>query len=283
MHSHLALVVLGTTAQARAPDCTELLNVEVEQTLDEIHEALRAKVLPRARRLLESTHPRLPCLSEVVRTDLLARYAQQRAAVFALDIDMTAAERWARLARTLDPETSWDAYLPPVHPSRPALDAVEPAVRMTVPDRGLAVGDGAAFLDGRYLTLPQAEVQMPHLLQVGDAYGRLTASAWQEGASFPGSLLTHPTALPSEPPAWVGLPPDSLRRPKPLRSRRLRTAAGLGLTSGTLLGTAWLARSAYVQRPSDGLRTVVNGTTAASLVSGVASLGVLGLGVATRR
>ena len=280
----LALLGLPHAAQARDPTCPELFNYQFEATLDEVEKSFRNSAFGRARSILDAAEPRVPCLVEIVPTEVLARFARQRAIIAALDVDLDDATRWARLARTLDSETPWPDLIPPTHPAWQVLSEAEATDPTRIPNRGLRIEDGGGvFLDGRLLTLPESELQMPHLLQVGDAYGRLTVSQWQDGLAFPPDVLGPPVEMDDVMPAWFGKPPGSIKGPRPVRARRFEAAGALALAAGTLYGGAWLARSAYQDRPTDGLRTAVNGTTVASAATGVLAAGTFTLALTTQR
>lgn len=280
------LILLGWSepAPARDPDCPELYNHQFEATLEEIDRSFEAQAFSRARDMIDAAYPRVPCLIEIVPTALLARFARQRAWSRALDIDLDEAERWARLAHALEPNAGWPDYVPEHHPSRKILEEATATEITALAGQGLrAIEGGATFLDGVLLTRPEAEPQTPHLLQVGDATGTMLISTWQDGLAFPEVLLGPPVPIEGELPAWYGKPPGSVKGPRPVRKRRLESAAGLGLAAGSLLGSAWLARDVYLDHPTDGLRTTVNGATVASAAVGTTALAVFGVALTTQR
>ncbi len=282
--SVLLLVGMPAPAGAQDPGCPKLYNYQFEATLEEIDRSFEASAFSRARDMIDAAHPRIPCLIEIVPTPLLARYARQRAWSKALDIDLDEAERWARLAHALDPGAGWPDYVPEHHPSRKILeDATVDHPQAPIGDLHDLGGGGAAFLDGVLLTRPEAEPQTPHLLQVGDATGELLVSIWQDGLAFPEGLLGPPGELTGELPVWYGKPPGTIKGPRPVRRRRFESALGLGITAGGLFGSAWLARDVYLDHPTDGLRTTVNGATIASGAIGTTALTVFGVALATQR
>ena len=278
------LLWVGSPALARPLDCPELYNQQLQDTLDEVDQAFGATELTRARALLAASHERLPCLIEIVPVDLMTRYAVQRAYGEALVTETEEATRWARLAQALDPGFDWPEYIPDKHEARRLLDGLEPPTGTSLRGKGLRPDPGGGiFLDGRYLVSPVAEAGLPHFLQVGDGAGEIWLASWQDGVVFPEEVLGPPTAINDQPPPWFGKPPGSVVAPRPIRARRLETSLGFAAAAGTLFGSAWIARDAYVERPTDTLQLTVNGTTAASVAASGAALGFLGVALFTKR
>lgn len=279
-----ALSWFGAPALARPLDCPELFNDQFAAALDEVDAAFEAADFTRARGILQASHERVPCLVEVVPVELMARYALQRAYGEALVIEIEEATRWARLAQALDPAFEWPAYIPSEHEARRLLDGLPPPESASVRGKGLRPDPGGGiFLDGRYLVRPEAEPGIPHFLQVGDGSGEIWLAQWQDGMVFPEDILGPPAAISDEPPAWFGKPPGSVVGPRPVRARRLESSLGFAVAAGTLFGSAWIARTAYEQHPTDGLQLAVNGSTAASAAAGGAALGFFGVALFTKR
>ncbi len=276
----LALLLWGgAPALARPLDCPELYNDQLAATLDEVDAAVEAADLQRARATLAASHPRIPCLIELV-----VRYAVQRAYGEALVIEIEEATRWARLAQALDPEFEWPTYIPAEHEARRLLDGLEPPEVTLLRGKGLRPDPGGGiFLDGRYLVRPEAESGIPHFLQVGDATGEIWLAQWQDGVVFPEDVLGPPAAIGDLPPKWYGKAPGSYVGPRPVRDARLLTSLGFAAAAGTLFGSSWIARTAYLEHPTDGLRTAVNGTSVASAAAGGAAVGYFGVALFTRK
>lgn len=278
----LLLALLGT-AQARDPSCPDLTVAQLEALIEEIDLAYLNVEMNRANALLAAAEPRVPCIVEVVPAPVVAAFALRRSYSLALELDPSEAKRWARLAKALDPQLPWPGYIPGDHEIRDLIAAEEPIEGIPVRAKGLVVPPGGGvFLDGRFLEAPVAEPAIPHLLQVGDAAGDLVVAQWQDGTAFPEELLGPPTASPPVLPEWYGKPLGSVKPKKPprpwteSRARRLETSVGFLVAGGTLYGSAFLARQAYEQRPTDGLFYTVDGATALSGAAGGAALVFLG-------
>lgn len=210
----------------------------------------------------------------------MARYAIRRAYSLALEIDENEAQRWASLALALDPAIAWPTYIPPDHAARALLTDAEAVAPVPIEGRGFVFPmGGGVFLDGRFLPAPAAEPGLPHLLQVGDGTGQIVFSQWQDGTSFPESLLGPPLELEPTLPLWYSADGKATRAPRPWtepRLRRLESAAGFAVAGGTLFASAIVARAAYNDRPTDGLFYTVNGVTLASGAAGGTAVVLLG-------
>jgi hypothetical protein len=278
----MLLALLGT-AQARDPSCPDLTVAQLEGLIEEIDLAYLNLEMNRANALLAAAEPRVPCIVEVVPTVDVAAFALRRSYSLALELDPSEAKRWARLAKALDPQLPWPAYIPGDHEIRDLIADEEPLPKIPVRAKGLVVPPGGGvFLDGRFLEAPEAEAAVPHLLQVGDNNGELVIAQWQDGTAFPEEVLGPPTASPPTLPEWFGKPIGTVKAKKPprpwtdSRARRLETSLGFVVAGGTLYGSAFLARQAYDQRPTDGLFYAVDGATALSGAAGGAALVFLG-------
>lgn len=257
-------------ALAQQPACEPASVQGWEAALDAGEESLRTGAIARASALLERTEEQLRCVVEVVPEPLMVRLGRLRAYEHMIDVDAIEAQRWLGLSLSLDPRGRWPSWVPDAHVAR-TLEAPEVVIGRA--DGGLAVPEGGGvFLDGRYLVEPVAQSEVPHLLQVAGADGVVTQAWWIDGAAFPPEVLGPAVPVPPAP-LWFTDPvdPAALRRQR--RARRLESAGSLALLSGALFGSAWLARTAYDAHPTDGLRTVVNGTTAASGAAGGLAIG----------
>lgn len=285
------LIAWGSPALARDPSCPDLTVAQFQAMLDAVDEAYLSQEFGKASAFLAAAEDKVPCVVEIVPTEDVARYALRRAYAVALDLDENEARRWALLARALQPDLPWPSYIPPDHAIRDLLLEAPEAPPIPLRGKGLVTPpSGGVFLDGRFLTRPEAEPGMPHLLQVGDASGDLVITGWQDGTAFPEDLLGPPPANPPTLPEWYGKPVDlsKIKPPKVARDRRpwtetraanLQTAGGFAAAAGAMFASAWIARTAYDQRPNDGLFYAVNGATVASGVAGGASVAWLGLAV----
>jgi hypothetical protein len=259
------------SAMAAPPACGEVPLKGWQEALDASEEALRAGELARAEALLTATTEQLPCVSAVVPTQLLSRLGRQIAYQRMLAFDEVEAEQWLALSVSVDPDGAWPAWVP----DRPVVrrlggTELPPVARV---DGGLVVPEGGGvFLDGGYLTTPEARVEVPHLLQVADDQGRITAGRWMMGAAFPPEVLGPDVPVPAAP-LWFTDPVDPAVARRQRRAQRGSAALGVAALAGALYGSAWMARGAYAEHPTDGLRTVVNGTTAASGGVAVVALG----------
>jgi hypothetical protein len=278
------LVLVATAAvHARAPTCPELYVPQFERFLEEVDAEFRNQQYDHAKILLDAGYPRIPCIVQVVPTKDLAQFAIRRAYAYALDLDENETQRWASLARALEPSIAWPDYVPAEHAVRKVLDEVEPAVAVTPEGQGLLVPErGGIFLDGRFVTTPTAEPELPHLLQIGDAMGRLTYSDWQDGTMYPKQFVGPPLTEIPDVPRWFTHPNARIRPPREphpwtqSRQNRLESASGFALAGGALFGTAWIARLAYDQRATDGLFYIVDGATVASGAAGGTAVVLLG-------
>ncbi len=275
---------LPTEAHARDPECPELLVGQFTSALDLAETALMDADFTTARTVLAGSEGRIPCIVEVVPPEAIARFATARAYQQALDLDQSEAVRWALLASVLTGDFEWPAYVPPDHEVRNLLNDIPVPVTSTIRGKGLAVPEaGAVFLDGRFLTRPEASPGIPHLLQVGDAYGELTTSRWIDGVAFPAELLGPQISDTLVLPAWYGVPHHRLPGKRSKRSKRLESALGFAVAGSALFGSAWVARGAYDARPSDALFYTVNGAMVASGAVGGMSVVSLGAAAFTRR
>lgn len=273
----LLLGALATASWARDADCPELHAADLATLVDQVDQLFVDQQVAAARRTLISAEKRLPCILEVVRKEDLARFAIRYAYVLGGDPE---AERWAALAKALDPALPWPAYIPSGHGVRDLAADARPEL-LPVEDKGFSLpAAGGVFLDGRFLDAPRAEPGIPHLLQVGDAGGNIEAS-WMDGTAFPEDLL-GPAAAPRTLPAWYS--PDGtpvkvkkVREPwSEARLSNLERAAGFGAVGGALFGTATFARGAYDSRPTDALFATTDGATVAAGLAGTTSLVFLG-------
>ncbi len=270
-----------TLSLARGADCPNVDLDDWRDALDATDEAFTEARLPDARRLLAGTVQVLPCLKVVVPTDLLGRYARQRAFLYSVDQEGIEALGWYNLARVVDPEGAWPAYVPGRHSARDL--SREPApIRGSMEGQGLLVPDGGGvFLDGRYLFEPVAEAEVPHILQVADGEGVVTWAGWQQGVLFPDNVLGPVITVPPAP-LWFTDPVDPAVARAEKRKVRFRAAAGFGAMAAGLFGGAHLARASYEQYPTDTMRGVVNGATVGSGVAATAGLVAATLGVVAR-
>ena len=270
----LALIV----AMAHGADCPDVDLDDWREALDATDAAFAEARLPEARSLLLGTVQVLPCLEEVVPTDLLGRYARQRAFLLMVDQEAIEANGWYQLARAIDPEGAWPSYVPGRHTARDL--SREPApLQGKVEGAGLLVPDGGGvFLDGRYLVEPVAEAEVPHILQVADGNGLVTFASWQEGSVFPEKVLGPVVTVPPAP-LWFTDPVDPAVARAEIRRKRFLATAGLGAMAAGLFGGAHLARVSYVEHPTDTMRGVVNGATVGAGVAATGALvaGTLGL------
>jgi hypothetical protein len=293
---HLLALIAAAAFATPGQDCPELNSAGVEKALDAVDGLFTKEDLTRANTVLARTEARMPCLVDVPSPQLVARFARQRAFAVTMTVDPFAAARWAQLAEALDPGVPWPAYVPEQHPVRLLLDQEGEA------SSGRALGatltwpeDGEVFLDGRWWLTASGEVGVPHLLQIADKDGSMVFSGWIDGVAFPADVLAKPGERP--PPRasscvesdvcveLTGIDPGPKVRPPvdtERRSRRLLASAGLGAAAATLYTSAWLARSAYAERPSDGLYYAVDGATAASAATGAAAATMLGIALIGR-
>jgi hypothetical protein len=269
------------TAWARDPDCPELRAADLTALADQVDQLFAEKQVAAARRALVFAEKKLPCVLDVVKTEDVARFALRYAYALAGDVDTPEAQRWALLARALDPSLPWPAYIPAGHQVRELAIGELPAPT-TLEGKGLSVPDGGGvFLDGRFLEGPKAEPGVPHLLQVGDAGGNLETT-WIDGTAFPEDLLGPPAGAPPTLPAWYSADGSKVKiqRPKAewseARRANLERAVGFAAVGGALYGTALSARSAYDVRPTDGLFVATNGAAVAGATAGATTLVFLG-------
>jgi len=272
----MLFVVLAAAAFARPPECDDVGLKGWKKALAASEEALRVGEMGKADAMLDATETRLACLVELAPSELLGRFARQRAYQTMVEFDEVEAARWVQLARVASPALGWPSWVPDRHIVR-RLDREPDPIEGRVRDAGLLVPDGGGvFLDGRYLEAPVAEADVPHLLQVANNEGVVIDAEWVNGAAFPDSVLGPADLLVPPAPLWFTDPVDPAVARRERRGRRLQSALGVAATSAAMFTSAWLARGAYAEHPTDGLRTVVNGATvgAATLGVGAAGLGV---------
>ncbi len=277
----LLLPLLGA-AWARDPSCPELYSTQFSSLIDEADTAFASMEMERASAMLLGAEARIPCVIDVIPTPDMARYALRRAWVAALETDQGDVDRWLGLAKALDPSLPWPSYVPNGHPVRDAAAEMAAPPLTAVADKGLSLPTGGgAFLDGRFLTKPEAEPGVPHLLQVGDGSGYLVVSTWQDGLAFPPDVLGPPLAADPTLPEWFGKPmkpgkgPKPAREPRPwteARSTNLERGLGFGVAAGALWASALMANAAYQERPATGLFVLTDGA-----VLGAAAAGGVGL------
>ena len=282
----LPLLALLGVASARDPSCPDLNVAQFEALIEQVDLAYLNLEMKQANALLAAAEPRVPCILEIVPTATVAAFALRRSYSLALELDPSEAKRWARLAKALDPQLPWPGYIPGDHEIRDLIAEEDPIGKIPVRAKGLVVPPGGGvFLDGRFLVAPEAEPAIPHLLQVGDVNGELVIAMWQDGTAFPPELLGPPTASPPLLPEWYGKPLGSVKTRKPprpwteSRARRLETSLGFLVAGATLYGSALSARTAYDQRPSDGLFYAVDGATVLSGAAGGTALVFLGAAI----
>jgi hypothetical protein len=271
-------ILLGASvAYARDPDCIELHQADLTALSDSVDQMYVEKQVGSARRALTFAEKKLPCMLDVVKTEDVARFAIRYAYALAGDLDTPEAERWALLAKALDPSLPWPAYVPPAHQVRSLGGDTAPASTV-VEGKGLVVPTGGGvFLDGRFLDTPRAEPGVPHLLQVGDRVGNLETT-WMDGTAFPEDLLGPPLdTLPTLPP-WFSADGTRIKVKQPKRAwteprlANLERGAGFAAAGGALFGSALAARAAYDVRPANGLFLATDGATVAATTAGAASL-----------
>lgn len=252
-------------------------NQQWSHTLDAVDQAYGVGDFERAGALLGATEARVPCLVEVAEPKLVSRFALQMSYRHSLVQDADQAVRWAQLGRFLDPDLSFPPHIPLDHAARAVLEDVEDPQMITLHDRGYAYPrGGGVFMNGSFAMFPSAPVEVPLLMQVFDDVGGVTEAYWQDGASFPESILgPRPTENP-KPPEWYA------KRSTDVRRQRFTIAAGLGAAAGGLYAAAWGTRLAYDGSPSDGLYYTVNGTVVASGAAGAAAVGFLTAALLTR-
>lgn len=269
---------LVADAFARDPDCPELHATDLAALSDSVDQMYVENQVASARRALAFAERKLPCMLDVVKKEDVARFAIRYA--YSLEGDPEA-ERWVALARALDPELPWPAYVPSGHSIR-AVGSEAPPSLSALEGKGFQVPTGGGvFLDGRFLDAPKAEPGVPHLLQVGDGGGNVESS-WMDGTAFPEDLLGPPLDAPLSPPAWYAADGSrvKVRKPKEAwsepRKANLERGAGFALVGGALYGMALAARGAYDDRPTDGLFVTTDGMVVGASAAGATSAVFLG-------
>ncbi|MCB9684893.1 MAG: hypothetical protein H6738_15755 [Alphaproteobacteria bacterium] len=276
----LPLLLLGA-AWARDPSCPDLYAANFSALIDDVDMAFANMEVERGIGMVISAEPRIPCLIDVPQQQDVARYALRRAWAAALQMNQGDVDRWLGLAKALDPSLPWPSYVPNGHPIRDQADERPTPVVQALDGEGLVVPDGGGvFLDGRFLTKPQGEPGVPHLLQVGDSSGYMAIAMWQDGLAFPDDLLGPPLDTDPVLPEWYGkplTPGKSPKPPKPAREKRpwteprltnLERGMGFALVGASLWGSALLARSAYDNHPTDALFVATDVGTVGALASG---------------
>jgi len=270
----MLVMALIAGALARPPGCEQVGLKGWKKALAASEEALRVGEFGKAGAMLDETEDRLACLEELAPKELLGAVARQRAYQSMMEFDEVQATQWVQLARITTPEFSWFSWVPDRHIVR-RLDREPDPMSGRVRDKGLVIPDGGGvFLDGRYLLVPEAEADVPHLLQVANGEGVVVNAEWISGAAFPDYALSSDAAEAPPPPLWFTNPVDPAELRRARRGRRAQSAAGVAAVSAATFVTAWMARGAYSEHPTDGLRTVVNGATVASGALGVGALGI---------
>jgi len=306
----LVVGLLGLCAPAVAQEeaCPADANVaQLREQIDTATRALTEANLASARPALSRAQFLFVCVPEPADSADLAQFARQMAFLYFYKQDEFSATSWGLLSRYADRKLPWPADILPTHPFRELLEQVEdtpmggPAALGLLPPKG-----GGIFLDGRLITEPRANAEVPHLVQVFDKKGALVKAYWQEGAVFSGDLLSSETT-PPKPPKWYDAAtgssqvagttakPDKPDKPaKPPKTPRtggggpswaaIGAGGGLVVVSGVLygLGAAQHGKLADADSPEDLTRTrssanmfVVGSGVAAAAAAGAVGAGIL--------
>jgi hypothetical protein len=265
----MLLLLPPLVAVAQDAACQSRSIAEFERGLEEVDAAFVGLRFDQAKDLLDRQTDQVRCLVEIVPTSDVAAFDIRKAYAGALSFDPEETVRWGNAARALRPDIQWPSYVPEHHYVRTLLSKVAPVDPAELPDGLVVPESGGVFLDGRFRDTPTAEPDVPHLLQVGDATGRVIVSQWQEGTGFPPALLGPRSAEPPPRPDWSA----DRASPRPPRGRLL-AAAALGAGAGASYVTSWVARGAYARHPTDGWFYVVDGSVVASSGAGLAAVGL---------
>ncbi len=200
----------------------------------------------------------LPCLAEVPKQSLAARYHRMTAFERFLSDDAISARSSLQAARNVEPTYAFsDELLPSSVPLRQVWEELEPfEATSRVPEPR----DGALVFDGTPGRLRPTEV--PSLAQLTAADGTIL----QTLALQPGDPLPQYRAIPR------------------IRNRLLYTATGLGVAAGALYGAAWASRTSVVngsQNPNATLSDLessqaqITGLFVGSVAAGAGTVGFL--------
>ena len=238
----IALLALGAPAfgQEDTSLCKEgFSDADWKVRLQSAEDALGSLEVEVARRLLDRTREQVVCLDHVADPLLVAELARGLAWLAFVDQDESGAVRWLLLSRAAAPSVP----LPESFPAGlRALDAETEAPALLASEgRLVPPKNGGIFLDGALLLEPRAAAEVPGLLQVADADGRILSTTWVDSGMVPEEWL-GPAGPPPRPPKWYtdGSPPtDAVAVDRSGRGPRLvplATSGGLALLAGTLYG-----------------------------------------------
>ena len=197
MRMILALLALTFATPAEACDVYNARSLNYD--LLRMDEHLAAGDPIGAEVTVETIIEHLPCLDTVIQPVAAARFARQRALIGWYLEDEAEVLRWAPIVQYTYPDLPWPEYLE-ASPFRAMIDGAAPQVAgggetLATP------GGGAVFWFGRHITVATAPTEVPALIQIAGRGGKVRASWWQDGVTFPDAALTD--AAPGRTPAWV--------------------------------------------------------------------------------
>lgn len=279
MTSLLLLALAARPALAQAPppasDCSARSSTGDVAAALELAEAAYADAdLPALLAASDRAAEALPCVHELVSRPLAARYHRVVGLRAFVEAHPDQAERAFAASRSIEPSYSFPPEIVP--PGNPVLDHY---VSLTVDTpKTLPVdrpAQGSIWLDGRESL--ERSISWPVVVQLTDAGGAVTATAWVEpGDPLPAYMPapisdSGPLAPGPQPPA----PPSALKRKAPWIAATAVSAAA----SATLFAVSRNAASTYRDPATTGegrlddLRGTTNGTLYASAGTALATLG----------
>lgn len=188
-------------AEAQQEACAPVAVFALETRVAEVDAAFSRGDAEGGRALAAAAHDLARCVDRPVPAATMARLASLEALSAHLEQDPERALRWARAAEWSQPQHAWPAAIKTDHPVRAALLADGPARVERVGRGGLKLPPGgAAVLSGRLLSVAEAPVDVPVLLQVCDRAGAVVFAAWQEGGGFPPDVARGGGT--AAPPTW---------------------------------------------------------------------------------
>jgi hypothetical protein len=271
-------LLFTTSALALSPACDgPLSQQDWKIALSAADRYLVARDFINAKRLVEWTHKRVPCLEVLVAPTEVARFAQHAAFIATLDEDTDQAESWARLAATSIVKPPAPTWLPDGHIGLQVLEGAQSA-QWFEPREGhlVAPTGGGLFLNGQLILEPHAPTETPYVLQRINRSGVVESTDWHLGDPFDRHLVDSEAKKAPSVPKWWSLETQSYALRKPIGSDpEAIWMVGLASASAALYGTSWATRSMYDDDPSEALYTTTNTMLLASTLLGGASVGML--------
>jgi hypothetical protein len=266
-------------------------NSRLTTELDEMTQRVADSDSDAIRRSMKSLYAGLPCMEELANRTQLARYARLQGFLAFLDQDEESALEWGLYARVIDDSAPWPLELPPTHPYLAMLAEADDPTTVKA-DGFLVVPDkGGIFVNGAFVSEPEALAQQQNLVQVLDKNGYPKDTGWQDGAAFPSALISdigEPTSMPKyydpathEVKQGAGPVVERIKRdPIDIPVMPIAISGGLAASSAVAYLLAGSAQASLATATTaEDLTRARSTANILVLVSGATAAGALGVGV----